>query len=421
MNRADGEKIRGLLNGFGLKETGREDEADLIVTVACSVRQSAVDRIFGRPAKWQKKRKRGELITILTGCVLPSDRRKMSDYFDDILPIGEMEKIKRFLPLSSFSDPGNFHQLPDKTSKFQAYVPIMTGCDNFCAYCVVPYVRGREISRSAAEIIAECRQLVKAGYKEITLLGQNVNSYRSPRYHSPEVKLRGKQKQLVSGYNFPKLLKEIDQIPGDYWLRFVTSHPKDCSDALLKVMAGGRHVTPYLHLPIQSGDNFILRAMNRKYTMRQYIDLVKKARRIMPGLMLSTDLIVGFPGETERRFLNSLKTVAIIGFDMIYIAQYSPRAGTAAARLPDDVLPREKKQRAEAINEALKKTALKNNRPFVGRTVRVLVEKCRGGKCFGKTADFRTVTLAGSEKLVGRFVAVKIDKAESFGLSGYLV
>jgi tRNA-2-methylthio-N6-dimethylallyladenosine synthase len=259
------------------------------------------------------------------------------------------------------------------------------------------------MSRPAKEILTECRQLLEQGYKEITLVGQNVNSYRSGRY------------------DFPKLLKEIDQLKGDYWLRFTTSHPKDLSGELIEIMSRGKHLAPYLHLPIQSGDKDILRAMNRHYTPGQYLKLVAKVRERIPGLTVSTDVIVGYPKETEKQFANTAKVMRQVKFDLAYINKYSPRSGTAAAKLGDDVSWPEKKRREKVLNEILKKTALGHNKKLINKTVRVLVDGWKNGNCFGKSAAFKTVVFAGTQKLVGKFVAVKIASAGSWGLKGQLI
>ncbi|MFA4871975.1 MAG: tRNA (N6-isopentenyl adenosine(37)-C2)-methylthiotransferase MiaB [Patescibacteria group bacterium] len=401
MNKSDGERIDAVLSSLGYEKTSQESEADLIIVVACSVRQSAMDRIYGKARNWQKRRSRGDLITILTGCVLDKDKNKLNNKFDLILPVTEINKIPNKLAnLKIIEVADYFHLAPKYNSNFQAYVPIMTGCNNFCSYCVVPYVRGKEVSRPAQEIITECKNLIKRGYKEITLLGQNVNSYKNGKY------------------DFPKLLKKIDDIPGDWWLRFITSHPKDLSADLIKIMAKGKHLTPYLHLPIQSGDKDILKAMNRQYTPAHYLRLINKVRKNIPDVMISTDIIVGFPGETKKQFLNTVKIFKKIKFDMAYIAKYSQRSGTTAAELKDNVPQLEKVRRWRELTEVLKKTALENNKRLMGKTVRVLVEQFKNNKCLGKTHTFKTVTFESNKNLIGKFVKVKINQVYSWGLYG---
>jgi len=394
-NKSDSEKVEKILRDLKYQPVDQLEKADIVLVLACSVRQSAMDRIFGLKRKFDKVRKSKPLVTILSGCVLNSDKPKMRKIFDIMFDIEDLAKLPAKISdiSNQISETRYFDLHPSYSSSFQAYVPIMTGCNNFCAYCVVPYVRGREVSRKASDIIKECKDLIRKGYKEIMLLGQNVNSYKSDKY------------------NFVKLLKEIDQIPGKYWLRFVTSHPKDLSDELIKLMSVGEHITPYLHLPIQAGDNAILRKMNRKYTVSHYKNLIKKVRKVNPNMFISTDVIVGFPGEIKANFANSAKLFREMKFDMAYIAQYSERAGTEAAKLKDDVPKEEKKKRKEIITQILEKTAIKNNKRYLNKEVEVLVENYKKGYNIGKTASYNTVKFKSDKNLKGMFVKVKIKKA----------
>lgn len=448
MNRSDAERLEGVLAGLGYGRTEDEKEASLIAIVACSVRQSAIDHVIRRAGQWQKRRRQGQLKTVLTGCVLDQDRKRMSELFDVVLPVTEIGKIGEMIN-DSVSDGHASDYLslpPNYDSKFQAYVPIMTGCDNFCSYCAVPYTRGREKSRPVQEVVDECRELITKGYKEITLLGQNVNSYRGLLKHENIKTLKqetpnmerpmseavseeflpftkgempgGRRGLKDSNVTFPELLQKIDGIEGDYWLRFATSHPKDLSDELIGAIADGKHITPYLHLALQSGDDEILKAMNRKYTAKHYEELVAKARAAMPGLMISTDIIVGFPGETEEQFQNTAAVMERVGFDMAYLSEYSPREGTAAAKLVDDVPADEKSRRKEFLNDILKKTGLANNEKHIGREVTVLVDEFKNGKCSGKTDTYKTVVFDGDESMVGQFVKVKIHRVDNFALFG---
>jgi len=251
--------------------------------------------------------------TILTGCILKKDRQKFSKLFDEIIDIKKITK---------------------KSGNLSGFVPIMSGCNNFCSYCVVPYTRGRETSRPVKEIICEVKKLVKNGVKEIWLLGQNVNSYK---------------------YNFAKLLRKINEIPGNFSIRFMSSHPKDFSDELIKTMAKCKKVAKYLNLPVQSGDNEILKKMNRPYTVEQYKNLVKKIRKRIPDINLSTDVIVGFPGETKKQFENTVKLFKEIKYNIAYINKYSSRYGTAASKLEDDVPIKEKKRREKVLQKIINK------------------------------------------------------------------
>jgi len=346
MNKADSEKIAAFLENKGYKSASKINEADLIVVNMCSVRQSAVDRVYGLLPKFQKLQTTNhKLQTILTGCILKKDKRKFSEHFNYILNIKDLPKWPEILNTKPYTKPSKTHdreilrvdnylKIQSKHStNFSALVPIMTGCNNFCSYCVVPFTRGKEISRPSEEIISEVKNLVKKGYKEIWLLGQNVNSYK---------------------YNFSKLLRKINKIPGKFWIRFTSSHPKDFSDDLIKAMAECEKVAKYLNLPVQSGDDKILKAMNRPYTVKQYKNLIKKIREKIPDINLSTDVIVGFPGETKKQFENTVKLFKQIKYNIAYISKYSPRAGTAAAKLKDNVSPQEKKRREKILEKILK-------------------------------------------------------------------
>jgi len=402
MNESDSERIASVLEDIGYSPTPDESEADLLVINVCSVRQRAIDRIFGKINKIKNKRLKVKVI--LTGCILEKDKEQFENQVDEIWPIVDLE-IK-----------------PKYQSSYQVFVPIMTGCDNFCSYCVVPYVRGREYSRPAEEIIDEVRGLVERGYKEVTLLGQNVNSYSCNMKHGTWNKI-----------NFPKLLRMVNDIEGDFWLRFVTSHPKDMSDELIEMVARCNKVCEYIHLPVQSGDDKILENMNRGYTVKQYLTLVEKIRKTFAKIRgkfvpisITTDAIVGFPGETKKQFENTVKLFKKVGFDMAYIAQYSPRAGTAAAKLKDNVPHEEKKRRKEVLTEILRKTALENNRRYVGRTIKVLVDESRiknqeSGLLLGKMRSFKNVKFESDKNLIGKFVKVKITSATPWGLSGRLL
>ncbi|MGC9048785.1 MAG: tRNA (N6-isopentenyl adenosine(37)-C2)-methylthiotransferase MiaB [Patescibacteria group bacterium] len=400
MNKSDSERAAAVLENLGYQKTDSEESADLIMVLACSVRQSAIDRIYGRIKIWKKIKEKRPLITILTGCILKEDKRKLIPHFDFIFPITDLvklpEKLKN-LPCQQIES--YFHIHPHYQNNFQAYVPISTGCNNFCTYCVVPYVRGPEICRPAEEIINEVKELIGRGYKEICLLGQNVNSY-------------------FSNLNFPKLLKKINDIPGNFWLRFLTSHPKDFSDELIETMVKCKKICEYLHLPIQSGDNQILKEMNRRYTVEHYKNIIEKIRKKIPDIAISTDIIVGFPGETEKQFQNTTKLMKEIKFDMAYIAEYSPRPQTAAIKLNDNVPKKEKEKRRKILTEILKQTAFEKNKKYLGQIVEILVDSEDKDNFYGKTRTFKTVKIKKSPFYqIGEFEKVKIISATPFGLA----
>jgi len=403
MNKSDSERIAQVLESVGYQPTQKINEADLIVVNMCSVRQSAVDRVYGLIPKFDKL----EAKTILTGCILPKDKKKFAERFDYILNIKELAKWPKILNINTslfhdrekMKDKDYLEIEPKNLYNFTGFVPIMTGCNNFCAYCVVPYVRGREISRPAEEIVCEVKKLVKRGSKEIWLLGQNVNSY--------------------TNVPFPQLLRKVNDIPGKFWIRFTSSHPKDFSDELIYAMAESGKVTEYLNLPVQSGDNEILKKMNRPYTISHYKNLVKKIRKKIPNIALSTDVIVGFPGETKKQFENTANLFKEIKFDMAYIAEYSPRFGTVAAKLKDDVPQEEKNRREKVLTEILKETALLNNKRYTDKETEVFIDNCKNNNIwFGKTRTHKTVKIESEKNLLGKFVKVKITDALPWGLRG---
>ena len=393
MNYSDSERIAGVLELAGYKKISQESEADLIVINMCSVRKSAVDRIAGNFKKYkQYKKKNPNLKIVLTGCVLESDKERFEKLFDVV--------ETRHCLVSTAK--------PLYQSKITAYVPIMTGCNNFCSYCVVPYTRGREYSRSVKEIIGEITELVNNKYKEIILLGQNVNSY------SPD-----------DNTNFPKLLKLINNISGDFWIRFLTSHPKDVTEELIKTIAQCDKCTENIHLALQSGNDDILKKMNRKYTVKHFLDLIKMIRKYISNVAITTDIIVGFPTETEKQFQNTVKVMKKAKFDMAYINKYSPRAGTASAKLEDNVSWQEKKRREKVLTEILKETALENNQKYIGKVVEVLIDKVDNEFIYGKTRSFKNVRIRimnyESRIEEGEFVEVKIIEAKFWNLEGEVV
>lgn len=432
MNRADSERLAFYLENLGFKSEKNFLKSDLVVLVSCGVKQSAEDRIYGLAHRIMKNNKK--TIIALTGCLsdrpdvksrlaknvqiyfnistLPSLNNVLKKYFPKIKKVSNSQ-IKNYLDLTV-----------KRSSSFSALVPIGNGCNNFCSYCVVPYARGREVYRSSADIINEVKNLLKEGYKEITLIAQNVNSYKSGQT------------------DFPKLLEKIDKFPGKFWLRFSTSHPKDVSPKLIKVLKNSHNVCEHFHLAVQSGDNKILQAMNRKYKVEDYKKIVEKIRsafgRELPTA-ITTDIIVGFPGESKKNFLNTKKLFQEIKFDLAFISKYSPRYQTSSAKLPDDVSLEEKKSREAELNVLLKKNALINNKKYLGKEVEVLLEGInRRGDFFGRTRTSKIVIVKNNTKnnkpsltgevkncsqrrLVGEFVKVKINKIKEFELEGELV
>ena len=316
MNKSDSERIAASLENDGYRPASKMSEADLIVVNMCSVRQSAVDRVFGLAKKLKPLPAGKQVKTILTGCVLKKDKAKFRKIFDEI---GAIET-----------------RSPAETWSRSQFIPISNGCDNFCTYCVVPHTRGPLVCRDHKEILKEVEESIKK-YKEIWFLGQNVNRYKSKTV------------------NFAKLLEMANALTGDFAIRFMSPNPADFSDELIETMAECEKVAKFLNLPVQSGDNKILKKMNRPYTAEQYKNLVKKIRQKIPDINLSTDVIVGFPGETKKQFGNTVKLFKEIRFNIAYISKYSPRPGTAAFLLKDDVPIKEKKRREKILMELIKR------------------------------------------------------------------
>ena len=411
MNKSDSERIATVLENSGFKKSSLE-KANYAFLNLCSVRQSAIDRVWGKTNQIKKNNKSAKII--LTGCILPSEKNKFLKKAYLILDIKDLDKWPDILcPTKKTQYPCPALREERGKDDNVALVPIMTGCDNFCSYCAVPYTRGREKSRPAQEIIDEVNKLIVQGYKFIILLGQNVNSYNG-------------------GVNFPELLKKINKISGNYWLSFITSHPKDISDKLIKCFKDCKHLIPYIHLPIQSGSNKILKAMNRKYTAENYLKLINKIKKVNKNINLSTDIIVGFPGETKKDFDDTMKIFKKVKFDMAYIARYSPRPDTAAYKLKDNISLDEKKNREKILNNLLKKSALNKNKKIINKNIQVLIEKKKNNYYFGKTRNFKNVKIITEIKklrnkeikgknLIGKFINIKVTKANTWNLEGEMI
>lgn len=421
MNKADSERVATFLEEHNYHAKADWTSADIIILTTCGVRQSAEDRVYGLINQIRKTNH--QAIIIVTGCLAKRKdvMRRLIGKVDLFMPINELPNIfdllkiakpEKVLSLDEVRELSGEKYLaiePKYQSDYTAYVPIGNGCNNFCSYCVVPYARGREVYRDAEEIINEVNTLIAKGYKEITLIAQNVNSY------------------LSGSYNFPKLISKLIANPAYFWLRFSSSHPKDMSDELIKIIGSSDKMANHLHLAVQSGDDKMLEAMNRKYTVAHYRDLISKVRAAKPDIAITTDLIVGFPGETKKQFLNSAKLFKDLKFEMAYTAQYSPRPETVSWNMKDNVSREEKKSREKIITDILAKTSLAANKKYLGKEVVVLVDGINArGKLYGKTSSFKTVLFISKDKnkiadVIGHFVKVKIEKALTFGLEGKLV
>lgn len=422
-NVADGQKLMGFLAQCGFAFTEQPEEADLIILNTCAVREHAEQRVFGNlGALSHIKRAHPERILILCGCMAQEERtakriRESYRYVDLIFGPQSLWRFPELLwqvyqdrkqVFSLEEDHGPIAEgIPIVREKgVKAWVSIMYGCNNFCSYCIVPYVRGRERSRDPENILNEVRDLIRDGYKEITLLGQNVNSYGGG---------------LSGNYGFSELLKEINRIPGEYLIRFMSSHPKDASQKLFDTMAQCEHVAKQLHLPFQSGNNRILHEMNRHYTREDYLELIQYARSVMPGLVLTSDVIIGFPGETEAEAMDTVSLVEEVGFDALFTFLYSPRPGTKAATLPDPVSRTEKQVWFDRLLKVQNAKSAAIHASYTGRVIRVLVDGESGDADYplsARTEGNRLVRLKGDRALIGSFINAKINGSNTWALYG---
>ena len=422
LNVSDGEKIKGVLKRAGYGFTEDESLADLIILNTCAVRESAEDRVFGIVGSMKKlKEQKPGLIIGIAGCMTAqshiADKIKRSyPQVDIVLGTSAISALPELLlgalkgkgfgeDITEYDDfSGAVEQV--RESSFKASVPIMFGCNNFCTYCIVPYVRGRERSRQPEDIIAEVTQLAKDGYREIMLLGQNVNSYGN---------------DFRDGMTFPQLLRRLNEIPGDFIIRFMSSHPKDASPELIDAIFDCDKVAKHLHLPLQSGSSEVLRRMNRRYTFEKYMETVELIRSRDPDFSLTTDLIVGFPNETAEEFEETLNAVRQVKYDNIYSFIYSRRSGTKAAEMEDAVSEEEKGQRMRRLLEVQREVSTENYKRFVGRTLRVLADgtaKKRTGYLTGKSNEMIIVEFPGDESLIGQFVNVRITGSMNWAVTG---
>lgn len=428
MNYSDAARMAAVLENCGLVEAKTEAAADLVVIYSCSVRQMAEDRTYGKIMKLAQGKQRPRIVA--TGCMVSDkiwQKLLQKNRFDLCLPIDQMINLPKYLkkwkliekiPKDSFDH--YLDIIPKNKQAFSAFIPIMTGCNNFCSYCAVPYTRGREVSRPMADIVAEAKRLAAAGCIELTLLGQNVNSYGVEGQRS---KVKGHNHNVKHKNNnaFVKLLRAVSDIKQLKRIYFISSHPKDMSDTLIKLVGERENLANYIHLPIQSGDDNILKVMNRHYTRADYLKLIKKIRKCIPGVAIVTDVIVGFPGETEEQFANTCRVFAEVGYDMAFIAEYSPRPKTAAAKLVDDVPRVVKKRRKRILNDDyLMKSALANNRKLVEQTVPVLFHRKKRDGYIGYTEGLKQVHVKSNGNLVGQLLPVKITRALKWGLEGRL-
>ena len=422
-NEADSERIRGFLREAGYAFTREEAEADLIVVNTCAVREHAELRVLGNVGQLNHtKRAKPNQKIVLCGCMVQQPHmakrlRKSYPLVDLVFGPHELWRFPELLDRTLTQGGHVFATAPSEGSiaegipvqrdgSVKAWLSIMYGCNNFCSYCVVPHVRGRERSRRPEEIEAECRELVAAGYRDITLLGQNVNSYG---------------RDLGLGIDFSDLLARLCQIPGDFLLRFMTSHPKDATEKLFRTMAENPKCARHLHLPVQAGSDRVLRAMNRVYDRQGYLDKVALVRQYMPDIVLTTDIIVGFPGETEAEFAETLSLVEAVGYDAMFTFLYSPRVGTPAAALPDPVSREEKQVWFDRLLALQNPISARKHAAYVGQTLRVLIDGESGDARWplsARTSGGRLVRMTGTPEEIGQFAQVTITGSNTWALYG---
>lgn len=422
-NVSDSERIKGMLRLCGYSFTDNISDADFVIFNTCAVRGHAEDRVYGNIGAVKKyKRNNQNLILAVCGCMAQQKAvaekiYKSYPYVDIVFGTQQYHRLPEFIYQRlkgskrvyelALDNADIVEDVPiSRDGTLKGWLPVMYGCNNFCTYCIVPYVRGRERSRPPEEIIKEATDMINSGYKEIMLLGQNVNSYGKGEAHN---------------INFAKLLRMINDIPGDFRIRFMTSHPKDCTDELLDAICDCKKVERHIHLPFQSGSSRILRQMNRRYDRGGYLRLIESARKRIPDVQFTSDIIVGFPGETYDDFCETLSLVKEVKFTSLFTFIYSPREGTPAASMPDPVSREEKGKWFAELLAVQDKISNQLNRDLVGKTVTVLCEETTSnGRLTGKTQYYSSVEFDGDQSLIGRFVTVHIDSYNDV-LSGTII
>ena len=420
MNVHDSEEIAARLESLGFESTDTIEGADLVIMNTCAIRENAHDKLYGflGRCKHEKEKNNKDLIIAICGCMAQEEnvcneimtKHKYVDLVFGTHNIQELQdlilKKNKIQTISVYSKEGEVYEnVPYKrNSKIKAWVNIQYGCDKFCTYCIVPYTRGKQRSRRSCEIIKEVNRLIKDGYMEVTLLGQNVNAY-------------GKDLNDIS---FAELLEEVAKT-GIPRVRFVTSHPWDFSDEMIEIIAKYENIMPYIHLPLQSGSSRILKLMGRRYTQEEYLTLYNKIKNIIPSVSVTTDIIVGFPNETDEDFEETLKVVNECKYDSAFTFIYSPREGTPAAKMEDSIDIATKEERLQKLNKLVNKYSLEANKKYIGKTVDVLIEGISEkdpNKMFGYTDTMKLVNVVGAQEKIGKIVKVTITDAKSFSLDG---
>jgi len=420
LNENDSEKLIGIMEEMGYSKSEDIKNADLYVINTCCVRENAEEKLFGKLGELKKIKENKNIIIAIGGCMMQeehiTEKIKKSYPFVDIvfgthtlhkfpedlyIAITKNKKVKDVIDI----DGEIYEGLPVKrSSNKQASVIIMYGCNNFCSYCIVPYVRGRERSRKPEDILNEIKELAKEGYREITLLGQNVNSYKGGE-----------------NYNFANLLEDVDKIEGIEVIRFVSPHPKDFTDDVIDVISKSKKISRLIHVPLQSGSTNVLKEMNRKYTKEQYLDLIKRIRNKITDVVFSTDIIVGFPGETEEDFEDTIDVVKQVNFEQIFMFIYSRRIGTRADKMENQILEEIKHKRFDRLKQVFEESVEENNKKYIGTTQKILVEgysKNNQDMLTGRTDTNKVVIFEGPEELIGKIINIKIVSEHKWYLKG---
>jgi tRNA-2-methylthio-N6-dimethylallyladenosine synthase len=437
MNMSDSERTQPIIESLGYQWTDNEEEADLLGIIACSVRQKAIDKVYSRIHKWNKAKNHRNLITFLSGCILPDDKKKFLKLFDIVFPMSELKELPQMIRQYGINTPAGLLQPqsieevgkkakeltlndhidefwnvdPQYVSSFEAFVPIQNGCDKFCTYCAVPFTRGREISRPSGDILKEVQTLIDKDYKSITILGQNVNSYGLDK--------KGKE------ISFAELLEKIGEMGlksgKEFWVYFTSPHPRDMTDDVLEAVAKYPHLGKQIHIPVQAGDDDVLHRMNRKYDIAHYRTIIDSIWRLLPEATVFTDIIVGFNKETDEEFQRTRDVLKEFRFNMAYIAQYSQRPGARAAEWEDDVPVQVKKQRYHQLTDDLTEIVKAENQKLIGQKKRVLV---RGTDRLGRNltglteGKINVIIESNDESLIGSIIDVKINDILNYSVKG---
>ncbi|HBL76535.1 MAG: tRNA (N6-isopentenyl adenosine(37)-C2)-methylthiotransferase MiaB [Bacteroidetes bacterium GWF2_42_66] len=428
MNISDSERVSAVLEKMGYQKTDNEEEANILGILACSVRQKPIDKVYNKIARWNRWKNKRNLITFVSGCVLPADKEKFLKTFDFIFPMSELAAFPDMIREYGIVTPAGlkapqpvmpknehivdlWHIQPKYQSTYEAFVPIQNGCDKFCTFCAVPYTRGREVSRPSGEILEEVRHLVNQGYKSITLLGQNVNSYGLD-----------KNGEEITFAELLRLIGEYGKQSGqEFWVYFTSPHPQDMTREVIEVVASYNCLAKQIHLPMQSGDERVLIKMNRRHSMDKYRKIVADIRELIPQATLFTDIIVGFTSESEPEFQNTVAAMHEFKFNMAYIAMYSPRPGAASYRWENEVQQDEKKRRFHELSEVMKIHTREYNQSLLSKTLRILVNGTdrKTGFSTGLTEGKISVRLDRRyDSLNGQIVDVKITGVADFSVSG---